>query len=56
MPKHNIYKVMVKKPLPNFNVVPQIRPALILEKNKQVKAQDVFGKGVKNTKLKKKLI
>tara|TARA_R110000803_G_scaffold29424_2_gene67130 strand:+ start:1158 stop:1325 length:168 start_codon:yes stop_codon:yes gene_type:complete len=53
MPKLNIFNGTLKHPIPSLTPIPQFRPLQLIEKNKNVKSTDVFGKGVKNSKIKR---
>ena len=53
MPKLNIFNGTLKRPIPSLTPIPNFRPIQLIEKNKEVKATDVFGKTVKNSKKKK---
>ena len=53
MPLLNIFNSTLKRPIPSLTPIPQFRPLQIIEKNKEVKAKDVFGKGVNNSKKKR---
>ena len=48
MPLLNIFNSTLKRPIPSLTPIPQFRPLQI-----KVKAKDVFGKSVNNSKKKR---